>query len=504
MITQYKQVYKLLNFIYSLCLCEDLCNTFTQKLARGLCYIQMTNRILTAFLIICTLYSLTIFNSGCAQIGAPTGGKTDSIAPMLARANPELRTINFKGNKITLNFNEYVEVIEAQNNVLLSPMPKTNPSINYNLRTVTIRLRDTLQPNTTYSINFGNAIRDVNEGNVFRNFTYVFSTGNTIDSATIQGKLVLAETGLIDSTITVALYRNADDSAVQKRRPDYLAKIKSDGIFRFTNLPQDNFKIYAIKDGDGNRYYNSKTELFAFHDSLVTARENDTSLQLTLYAYSEERAKDNKITPVLKPKPEKQLKITSKLSGKQDLLSALEITFNNPLKVFDTSKISFTDSNYNKLPGIVATLDSTSKKISYSTAWKPGETYILVIPNDAVADSAGNTLAKNDTLRFDARSETDYGRVTLRFKNYSQFKNPLIQFVVGDEIKFSFPLTGPEFSYNRLLPGEYTIRILSDDNKDGKWTPGNYSKKTPPEKAITLPQKLGIRADWDNEREIEL
>ncbi|MBC7934776.1 MAG: Ig-like domain-containing protein [Rhizobacter sp.] len=466
--------------------------------------IQMTNRLLTALLIVCTLYSLTTFNSGCAQIGAPTGGKIDSLAPFLVRANPELKTINFKGNKITLNFNEYVEVADAQNNVLVSPLPKSNPSINYNLKTVTIRLRDTLEPNTTYAINFGNAIKDVNEGNVFQNFTYVFSTGNTIDSATLQGKLLLAETGLTDSTIVVALYRDADDSAVQKRRPNYLARIKSDGIFRFTNLPEDNFKIYALKDGDGNKFYSSKTELFAFHDTVIKATVNDTSQQLTLFAYSEEKGKDTKITPVLKPKPEKLLKISSKLSGKQDLLTSLELGFNNPLKVFDTARISLTDSNYNRIAGAVATLDSTAKKIIYTTVWKPGETYILIIPNDAVADSADNKLAKNDTLRFDAKNEADYGRVILRFKNYDQLKNPVLQLVAGDEIKYAFPLTGPEFVYKRLLPGEYSIRILNDDNKDGRWTPGNYSKKISPEKAITLPQKLGVRADWDNERDVAL
>lgn len=465
---------------------------------------DMIKRILTALVIAGALYSLTTFNSGCAQIGAPTGGPKDSLAPVLVRSAPALKTTSFTSNKITLHFNEYVEVADAQNNVLVSPLPKNNPSINYNLRTVTIRLRDTLQPNTTYSINFGNAIKDVNEGNVFQNFTYVFSTGNTIDSAGLRGKLLLAETGLVDSTIAVVLYRNADDSAVQKRRPDYMARIKGDGIFTFTNLPEADFRIYALKDGDGNKFYNSKAELFAFNDDIISVRNNDSSKQLTLYAYSEEKAKDNKITPVLKPKPEKTLKVSYNVSGTQDLLSPLEIIFNNPLKTFDTSKVILTDTSYNKIPGIVITPDSIAKKFSYQAPWKAGEAYVLLVPADAVEDSAGNKLAKSDTLRFNAKKEADYGRVTLRFKNFDASKNPVIQFLVGEEIKSSFPLTGAEFSNKQFPPGEYTIRILNDGNRDGKWTPGNYSKKLQPEKAVTLPQKLGIRADWDNERDIEL
>lgn len=464
----------------------------------------MIQRIFTALFILGTLYSLTTFNSGCAQIGAPTGGPRDSLAPILVRSNPALKTTNFKGNKITLQFDEYVEVVEIQNNVLVSPTPKNNPSINYNLKTVTIRLKDTLEPNTTYSINFGNAIKDVNEGNIFKDFSYVFSTGNTIDSASLSGKLVLAETGLVDSTIAVVLYRNADDSAVQKRRPDYMVRIKSDGIFRFNNLPEADFKVYALKDGDGNKFYNSKVELFAFNDEIVQVRSNDTSERLTLYAYSEEKQKDNKTTSVLKPKPEKQLKSTINLSGAQDLLSSLEISFNNPLKIFDTSMIILTDTNYNRIPGVVTTLDSTSKKLSFATNWAPGEPYLLLVPAGAVEDSIGNKFAKNDTIRFSAKKETDYGRVILRFKEYDPAKNQVIQFLIGEDIKFSFPLTGAEFSNKLFPPGEYSIRILNDDNRDGKWTPGNYSAKRQPEKAVTLPQKLGIRADWDNERDIDL
>lgn len=465
----------------------------------------MANRILTAFVILFSLYAISTFNSGCGQIGAPTGGAKDTLAPVLLRSSPVIKSTNFSGNKITLNFDEYVEVADAQNNVLVSPLPKANPSVNYNLKTVTIRLRDTLQPNTTYSINFGNAIKDVNEGNVFKDFTYVFSTGSAIDSATLQGKLLLAETGLADSSIAVALYRNADDSAVQKRRPDYMARTKGNGTFRFINLPEGSFKIYALKDGDGNKYYSSKAEIFAFQNETVTVGTGeDTASQVTLYAYAEEKNKDNKISPVLKPKPEKQLKMTTTLSGTQDLLTPLELNFNNPLKVIDTAGFIFTDTSYNRIPGVAALPDSTAKKISFNPTWTPGEHYILIIQKDAVEDSAGNKLAKADTLNFAARKESDYGRVLLRFKNYEQLNNPVIQFLVGEEVKFSFPLTGSQFSNNRFPPGEYGIRILNDDNKDGKWTPGSYSKKLQPEKAITLPQKLGIRANWDNERDITL
>ena len=462
----------------------------------------MKNKFFTALALFISLYISISFNSGCAQIGAPTGGPKDSIAPVLVKATPGLNTLNFRGNRITLTFNEYVEVTEVQNNVLVSPLQKSNPSINYALKTISIKLRDSLLPNTTYSIQFGSAIRDINEGNVYPNFTYVFSTGNTIDSLSLRGKVLLAETGLVDSTINVVLYRNTSDTAIQKLKPDYMAKLKGDGSFLFTNLAAGNFKVYALKDTDGNKYYSTKTELFAYLDSSVIINEKTTPV--TLFAFEEEKIKDNKTIRVLKPVIEKRLRYNSNLAGSQGLLDSLTLTFNNPLQYFDSNSLVLTDTNFNKIDGGRPRIDSTGKIISYYPIWKPGLNYSLIINKDAVKDSAGTSLLKNDTLNFAAKKETDYGKVLIRFKNYQAAKNYVIQFVSNQVIKFSFPLTAAQWSNNRFPPGEYEIRILVDDNKDGLYTPGNYSKKIQPEKAITLPQKLTIRADWDNERDIEL
>jgi hypothetical protein len=462
----------------------------------------MKKRILSVLGICFSLYVSVSFNSGCAQIGAPTGGVKDTLAPVLVRASPDTNSLNFRDNRITLVFNEYVEVQDIQNNILVSPIQKINPNISNNLKTITIKLRDTLLPNTTYSINFGNAIKDINEGNIYPNFTYVFSTGNTIDSLTLGGKVVLAESGLPDSTLSVLLYRDTEDSAVQKTKPNYMAKLKGDGSFRFNNLPAGEFRVYALKDGDGGKTYNAKTELFAYLDTVVTVSEQDNPV--TLFAYAEEKSKPISTTPVLRPSIERKLRYSSNLSGSQDLLQPLVLTFNNRLKVFDTSLVSFTDTNHIKIANATPVLDSTQKLISFKPIWKPGEAYLVIINKDALADSTGNKLSKNDTIRFVAKTEADYGRIILRFKNYDPGKNPVLQFISNETIKFSFPLTGAEFTNKRFPPGDYELRILFDNNKDGVWTPGNYTKKIQPEKAITLPQKLSIRADWDNERDITL
>ncbi len=462
----------------------------------------MKNKIVAGFGIFLSLYISVFFGAGCAQIGAPTGGTRDSVAPVLVRATPGLKALNFRGNRITLIFDEYVELQELQNNLLISPLPKSNPIINGSLKTISIKLRDSLLPNTTYSIQFGNAIRDINEGNIYPNFTYVFSTGNTIDSLSLSGKVTLAETGLTDSTITVMLYRNTSDSAVQKLKPDYMARVKGDGSFRFENLPPTSFNIYALKDGDGSKNYNSKSELFAFYEGAV--QPGDSSEQVMLNAYAEEPPKDNKTIRVLKPVLEKKLKFTNNLQGNQDLLTSLTLSFNNPIKSFDSNALVLRDTNYTAIPGGIPSIDSTRKILAYNPGWVPGKEYRLILDSTSLQDSAGNSLPMKDTLSFSAKNVTEYGRVIFRFKNYDQSKNPVLQLLSGQVVKYVFPLTGATWENSRISPGEYEIRILMDSNNDGLWTPGNYTIKRQPEKAITLPQKLSVKADWDNERDLTL
>ncbi len=449
--------------------------------------------------IICLGTFISYLGMGCAQIGAPTGGTKDTLAPRLIKAVPAENNLQFKGNKITFSFDEYVELLEVQANVLVSPLTKYNPQIDAKLKTVTVKFKDSLLPNTTYSINFGDAIRDVNEGNPFKNFTYVFSTGNQIDSLGLNGKIVVAETGIADSTMVAMLYKNLQDSAVKKLKPDYIARLKGDGSFSFRNLPAGEFNLFALKDGDGSKNYNNKEELFAFSNKTITINNNTAAV--SLFAYTE--LKPTVKAPVV-ANTEKKLKYTTPITnGRQDILTNLQLSFNKPLKTFDTSKIILTDTNHIRLNAVL-TLDSTRKIVSLSTNWKEDSYYLLIIPKDAVADSNKLSLAKTDSLLFSTKRESDYGNVIIRFTNIDFTKKPVLQFVSGDEITNSYPLTTAEWSQKLFLPGEYDIRILLDENGNGKWDGGSYDKKRQPEKVIPVKQKISIRPNFDNEKEISL
>ncbi|MBS1511104.1 MAG: Ig-like domain-containing protein [Bacteroidetes bacterium] len=443
--------------------------------------------------------------SSCGQIGSISGGLKDTLPPVLVSSTPKPNTVHFTGNKITLNFDEYIdEPLDIQSNLLVSPYPKTQPEIRTKLKTVTVKIKDTLQPNTTYAINFGKLIKDVNEGNVLKNFTYVFSTGNYIDSLSLAGRVEIAENGKTDSTLLVLLYRDAVDSTVQHSKPTYMAFVNGKGYFLFTNLPEGSYRLYALKDNDGGKTYNSKSEMFAFMDEPVhVTNQMDTSI--VLYAYAEEKQEKNVSTSVLKPKPGpfKRLKFTSDVAGgKQDIRENMVLDFNKPIKTFDSTKIILTDTNYNPVKGYAVSLDSD--KVFIKNKWIPDFDYRLIVNKAAVADSTDSIMVKTDTLHFKSKAESDYGNVVLRFSHLDFAKHPVLQFIQGDDIKYAYPITSGEWRNKLFTPGEYELRILFDDNNNGKWDPGSYEKKRQPEKVVTLPKKISIRENWDNESEINL
>jgi len=447
--------------------------------------------------------------TGCAQIGYPSGGDKDSIPPVLVNAFPPEGTTNFKDNKIVLVFDEYIEVQEIQSNLLVAPFPKTMPNVSHKLRTVTVKIKDTLLPNTTYAFNFGNSLRDLNEGNPFRNYTYVFSTGSTIDSLTLSGTVIMAESGKVDSTLNAMLYKNEHDSAVQLRKPDYIARLDRQGNFTFKNLAEGSYRLYALKDGDGGRTYNSAIETFAFLQNEIVVSRADQKAD-TLYAYAEEKDKKSTSTSTAsggsKGPADKKLRVISKAGPEnlQGLKEPFELSFNRKIDTIDFQKIRLTDSSFKTIAGAQLSLDSTRKVLTLRSAWKEGTDYFLILDKDAVKDTTGSQLSKADSIRFRTKEKKDYGNLLLRFTKLDTSRLIVLLFLKGEDIVRSVPVTAGTWNDPLFEPGEYDLRILYDDNNNGKWDPGSYSSKRQPEKVITLPKKMSVRAGWDNEKDIEL
>jgi uncharacterized protein (DUF2141 family) len=465
----------------------------------------MIKRIFLITAIALLLVKMDMMLSGCAQIMAPTGGPKDTIPPKLLTVVPAQKTTNFTGKKITLTFNEYVQLDQLQENLLVNPTPVIPPLIDYKFKTVTIKIRDTLKPNTTYSIDLGNSIQDLNEGNPFREYKYVFSTGPTIDTLSYQGKVIIARTGKTDSTIRAYLYKSMDDSAVILHKPDYIAKLNGEGNFRFSNIAPGKYKLYALRDNNGSRTYDSKEETFAFADSAVTPTTRGDSITLYAYAYEKPIATATQQSATAPKGAEKVLKFQTKLSSEpQELLSPLTIEFSNKLKTPDLSKIRITDTLFNAVGGIRREIDSTSRIVTLTTPWTENQDYRLIVSKDLGADTAGATLAKSDTIRFRTKRESEYGSVKLNFKNVDLTRKPVLQFVTNDQVSKSYPLTSLQWSAPMFPPGIYDLRILYDKNGNGKWDAGIYEKKIQPELVTPVTKQLTVRANWDNEMEIQL
>jgi hypothetical protein len=467
-------------------------------------------KLLSSFLVIAILLLIIeVSHTGCANIIPPSGGPRDSLPPQLISAIPKDSSFNTQTKKIVLTFDEYVEVKGITENLVVSPLPKNMPFVESKLKTVTIKLKDSLEPNTTYTFDFGNSIVDINEGNPSKNFTYTFSTGNTIDSNSFSGKVVLAETGKVDSTLIAVLYKNTNDTAVFKERPRYIAKLNGDGTFKFKNLPKGNFALFAIEN-DYTKKYDDSTKTFAFADSLISIGSNNKAA--LLYAYKEAKkispstSSTNNNAGKSEADKDKRLKYSINLeSGRQDILKKeLEIEFSRKIKKFDSTKLLLCDTNFNRLTDYSIQLDSTKKKLIITKAWVEKNQFRLILQKDVVTDTTNTTLAKNDTLRFATKNEADYGSIKIRFNNLDTAKHPVLLIFKETTLIESIKIIQRDFTRKLFNPGEYEIKILFDKNNNGIWDAGNFKQKKQPEIVRQLGKKLSIRANWDNETEIGL
>lgn len=229
-----------------------------------------------------------IFSTSCAKRGFIDGGPKDTIAPILISSKPENFEVNFTGKEIRLNFDEYIKLKEVDKQLIVSPPLKYKPDITpvTASKYINIRLRDTLQSNTTYSFNFGQSIQDNNEGNPLQSFTYVMSTGTFIDSLTLKGRVKDAYLNKVDDFVSIHLYEideKYNDSMVYKSLPRYVTNTLDKGKdFEFKHLKPGKYKLVALKDKNKNLKFDSKSEKIGFHSEYITI-PNDTIYEVELF-----------------------------------------------------------------------------------------------------------------------------------------------------------------------------------------------------------------------------
>ena len=234
------------------------------------------------------LFLFTLSFVDCAKRGTPSGGKLDSIAPVLVKSNPENYSINFKDKEIKIYFDEYIKFKNLQKELIISPPQKYAPSITplSTSKVIKIKILDTLKENTTYSFNFGKSIVDNNEGNEFEFFKYVFSTGSYIDSLKLKGTVKDARFLELKGTVAVMLYEINEaykDSIVFSEKPTYITVVKdSTNTFELTNLKAGKYLLMALEENNSNYTYQPQSDKIGFIKEYITL-PTDSSYTLRLF-----------------------------------------------------------------------------------------------------------------------------------------------------------------------------------------------------------------------------
>lgn len=233
------------------------------------------------FFLIFGILLLSTFN--CANIQQPMGGPRDSIPPKILAQQPQNLTTNFQDRKIVITFDEFIRLNNPNKEVSISPDMETFPKITAKRKQLEIELPETLEENTTYVMNFGKAIVDNNEGNALENFTYVFSTGDKIDSLSISGKVINGFSNEPEMQISVLLIPIAQDSIFGKKKANIFTTTDSSGNFKLNYLRPDTYKIYALKEQNNDRIFNSPDEWIGFLQDSIVLKNDTTGIELITF-----------------------------------------------------------------------------------------------------------------------------------------------------------------------------------------------------------------------------
>ena len=545
-------------------------------------------RLTTKYITILLIAVACILMAGCAKIVAPTGGPKDSTPPKIIKVVPENQTVRFNERKIRLYFDEYVTLNNPNENVLISPPMSVKPDYSINGKSLIIKIKDTLRPNTTYNMVFSNCLKDYHEGNPLSLFHYSFSTGDSLDNYMIRGNILSARTLSPAADLFVMLYKNLEDSLPLTTLPDYVTKTQSDGSFLFQNITEGEYKIFALKDINSDFKYNLPNEEIAFLSETVTSFISlpDTAADslkatlplLTLYSFVTEDTTQkllHYLNPALgiyqfpykhgvtdfivKPSPnapeyfqrinatrdtitwfmkspvtdsvlyylnadglfdtvwlipfkEKQTsgrvrtKPTPKMSvsflNAGEYHKPLTLRFPYPIQPRD----SFDVYVYSKQQDVKDTTvyrfavpDTFLTELPLPMTYLEKKTYSVMIPDSLFY---GYHQITHDTLKvqFSTKSIKDYGTLIMNYELPDDGKTYIAILLEGDKVIQENILTSSEtITYSFLAPKTYRVSVFCDENKNGRWDPGDYATKRQPEKVYNFPNNITIRAYWDSE-----
>ena len=536
--------------------------------------------------------------AGCANIVPPLGGPKDEIPPGIdsLRSTPDFQT-NFTPARIELAFDEWIKLEDVFNQVVVSPPLNTAPEITLHGRTVRVTFdkEEVLRENVTYTINFGNAVKDLTEGNPAKDLRFVFSTGPFIDSLSVRGVVRDAYTGDPIENVLLMLYDNLSDTVVRTQRPFYFGKTNKEGQVAINNIKSGTFKVMVLSDGNLNYLFDSEAEKIGFTDKFITLPDSSlNSLNFRLFESTrhlrlvERQTNDfGRVTLVFSRPPEgadirfydintpvwqetegdtlylwhnattpwtaivttpgklptdpatsdtvyvkavdntdflAQAKLTLAVKGasKQNArgkiagastntalqvlhpLQAARLDFTHPLAIIDTARIRLLEDTTLMPVAFRLQIDSINKRsLNVQYAWKEGKSYRLDILPGGLTDIYG---LGNDTIiqKYAVQLLKSYGSVRIKVNGLDSSKQYVFQLFTNEKVAAERIATDrPDYEalISALSPGSYSLRIIEDINRNGRWDTGDYNAQRQPEKIKVRKIKELLRPDWELEVE---
>ena len=376
----------------------------------------------------------------CANVVTPSGGPKDTIPPVVLQSVPENQATNFQDKEIHITFDEYVVLNNPNNNIFISPPLENNPEYKLSGKSLIIKFKEALKPDATYSINFGEAIKDLHEGNVFKDYSFVFSTGENIDTLTLEGKLLQAIDHKPSADFYVMLYCDDNDtisidSLPYLTKPYYATKSDKEGNFKFSGLKDSDYLVFALKDENSNLKFDLPNENIAFLDSLVKpignlqlTIENDSvkqkvnkDKQLVLYSFLEE----DSIQKLLKKEvPEEGLlRFAFSYPAQNVKIEVLE-TLPDTFSIFPTYSMNYDTINWYFTPN----KDSLFLTINYDTLIN--DTMVLSLKPRKIGEKKGKqeTISKLSNIK----TNISGGKLKPEQDLILTFKEPVTNVIMRD------------------------------------------------------------------------
>jgi hypothetical protein len=451
---------------------------------------------------------------GCANVVPPSGGKKDTRPPKLLSISPADSLLNTRVTKIELRFDEYLDPSIPASEITVSPLLPMPVSIMAYGRKAVLHIPDTLlKDETTYRISFGNGIKDLHEGNVFKNYKYTFSTGAYFDSLKLQGSVIDAVTGLKDTASYILLYdARKSDSAVVREKPLYVTKVRQDGRFFFEGLPQKTFRIYALRDANNNLVYDGDKEAIGFIDKIVIPADSVTDTIVFKVFVEENKDTSQSVQQTTLGKRARRnadkedfgylvTVDTSNINKRSlDVTKPLSINFNKEPDTFNTERMSLVyDSMYIAIDVPFTLKKDTVKETTLllDAAWKEDKVYTLrLLKGFALDSSKAEAMPSRHTFR--TKNDDDYAKLSIHLpERYNDSKYLLLVFADVDTVH-NKQVTDTMVHLAKLKPASYTLKIVKDDNRNEKWDTGDLFEKRQPEEVIPYDVPVQLKAGWDN------